>query len=349
MATQALMDAPPLLVLRPEYDEYRLLKEHPDLYDVVLIKDSYLAEYHSKHHLHGQDSRKLVHAVPESREVWRDPETAGLVSKTIQKFEAHKRLLGIPLAQELDLPIDVASLASDSALRDLAVDVTLENQAGSSTRTPPYFDIDRLDGFSLQVNLQMVRRTATSVSVEVPTAIVQVTRRRLLDGLLSDVAVGYARAGAQRVLLRVRGFEAEKADEDELVAFFEAVEAFQQHGVEAIPDCVGILGPVLVADGARGFSTGTRFFRKVPDALISLGGGGGGSAIQVQDLRTWQERPRDPGIDAFTARIDNLHSLRAAALLAANDPDALIRQLASGGGYPALWARALSERRRRAA
>jgi len=128
-----------------------------------------------------------------------------------------------------------------------------------------------------------------------------------------------------------------------------AVQAFEQRGIDAFPDCVGRLGPVFVAEGAHGYVTGTRFFRSVPATLLSVGGGGGGIPIGVQDAGAWEERSREPGMDAFAARVASLQSLRELTLLAARDPDALIASLREGGRYPAIWAGVLAQRRRRAA
>ena len=339
----------PKLVLRPEYDEWRLLEEHPALYDAVVVKDAYTTPYHKDHPHHGRDAGRLRAAVPSNREFWCDPDTAGFVSRSSIHLAPTARLRGTPLARDFGLPLDLALFAEDSESRDLAVDLVLEHQSGSATRTPPYFDVDRRDGVALQLNLQMLRRTVSAAGDEVPMAILQMTRHRLMAGLADAVAGDYARAGLRRVLLRIRGFEAQSAQRDELVAYLDAVDAFEQRGVEVFPDCVGRLGPVFVAAGAHGFTTGTRFFRTVPAVLLSVGGGGGGAPIGVQDAGTWEDRPREEGIDAFGARVASLQSLRELTTLAAQDPGKLIASLRQGGQYPAVWAGVLAERRRRAA
>jgi hypothetical protein len=237
----------------------------------------------------------------------------------------------------------------EPVLRDRAVDLVLEGQSNSATLIPPYFDVDRRDGAAFQLNLQMLRRAVAVAGDETPTAVLQATCNRLMVGLMEVVAGDYARVGVQRVLLRVRGFESQTADRDELIAYLKVVDAFEQRGVEAIPDCVGRIGPVFVAAGARGFSTGTRFFKKVPGTLLSVGGGGGGRPIGVQASGSWEERPREPDVDAFEARVASLQSLREHMILAASNPDALIESLRRGGQYPAIWAGVLAERRRRAA
>lgn len=339
----------PRLVLRPEYDEWRLVEAHPDLYDAVLVKDAYAAPYHEDHPHHGRDAERLTKAVPVDRELWRDPDTAGLVSRSSSRLGGSARLRATPLARQFKLPLDLAMLAGMPELRDLAVDLSLENQSGSATSIPPYFDIDRRDGVALRLNLQMLRRTIAVAGDEVPTAVIQMTRHRLMTGLLAAVAHDYAPTGVQRVVLRVRGFAAQKAERGELVAYLDAIQAFERRGLEALPDCVGRLGPVFIAERASGFTTGTRFFRSVPGTLLSVGGGGGGVPIGVQEAGTWEERSREPTADAFDARVASLRSLRELTLLAAREPDALIASLRNGGRYPAIWAGVLAERRRRAA
>ncbi len=339
----------PILVLSPEHDEWRLVEEHPTLYDAVLVKDAYAAPYHEEHPHHGRDAKRLVKAVPASRELWRDPDTSGLVSRSCAQLDQVARLRYTPLAREFGLPLDLARLAADSTLRDLAVELVVENHSGSAILVPPYFDVDRRDGIALQLNLQMLRRVVAAVGDEVPTAVIQVTRHRLMTGVLAALASDYAPTGVRRVLLRVRGLDASRVVRDELIAYLDAAAAFHQRGIEVLPDCVGRLGPVFVAEYADGFTTGTRFFRKVPVALLSVGGGGGGAPIGLQAAGTWEEQPREPGVDAFEARVATLGSLRDHTTLAARDPDALIRSLREGGRYPKIWADVLAERQRRAA
>jgi hypothetical protein len=87
----------------------------------------------------------------------------------------------------------------------------------------------------------------------------------------------------------------------------------------------------------------------VPAALLSVGGGGGGVPIGIQEPGTWDEQPRGQDVDPFDARVASLESLRALTILAAQDPLNLIESLRRGGQYPAIWAGVLAERRRRAA
>jgi hypothetical protein len=220
----------PKLVLRPEYDEWGLLERHPDLYDAVLLKDSYTTPYHKDHPHFGRDAGRLRQAIPSDREFWCDPDTAGLVSQSSIRLRPTARLRETALSQAFDLPLDLAMFAEDPGLRDLAVDLVLESQSGSATRTPPYFDVDSRGGTALQLNLQMLRRTVAAVGDEVPMAVLQVTRHRLMTGVVEEVAGDYARAGLRRVVLRVRGFESQAAQREELNAYLDAVVAFEPMG-----------------------------------------------------------------------------------------------------------------------
>lgn len=122
----------PILVLRPEYDEWRLLGECPDIYDAVLVKDAYVAPYHEDHPHQGRNADHLTEAIPADRELWRDPDTAGLVSRSSIRLAPSARLRSTPLAREFGLPLDLATFAEDHELRDLAVDLVLEGQSGSA-------------------------------------------------------------------------------------------------------------------------------------------------------------------------------------------------------------------------
>jgi hypothetical protein len=337
----------PQLVLRPQHDEFHLLAEHPELYEAALLKDSYLAPYSEDDRRKGEDPERLARAVAPDREVWRDPDTAGLVSRTSARLPIGSRRREMPIVRQFGLPLDLRILARGSW--KLAVDLTLEAQAGAATRTPPYFDFGSRRSTALQLNLAMVRRTVAAVGDEVPTAVIQVSRHRLMTGLLAAVAGDYATTGAQRALLRVRGFDAERASREELTAYLDAAAAYRRRGIEVLPDCVGLLGPVFVADGAAGFATGTRFFRRVPGVLLSMPGGGGGEAIRELDPDTWEERPRDVNVQASDARLGFLRTLHASSALAATEPDEFIEALLGRGGYPAIWAGVLADRKRRAA
>ncbi len=337
------------LVLRPEHDEWDLIEQHPQLLDAVLLPESYVAPYPPGHMLEGREPTRLLDAARASgSDLWRDPETSGLCSRTILRLSATRRLRETPLAREFQMPLDLSILADPEARRH-AVELVLATQAGGEMLVGPYFDFDRRDSPTHRLNLQMARETVLVAEEQVPGTFVQVTHHRLLRGLLAEVAADYETVGVRRVVIRVRGLKSELADAQELTAYLDAIDAFTSRGIQAFADCAGKLGPVLVAAGAEGFSTGTRFFRCVPGAILSAGGGGGGASIASQPGGAWSEVPREPEQTARETRVSNLLTLREHTELAVRDPNALIASLrADGGAQPAIWASVLAERRRRA-
>jgi len=337
-------------VLRPEHDEWDLIEQHPELLDAVLLPESYVAPYPRGHLLEGHNPTKLLAAARRAgRDLWRDPETPGLCSRTILRLSATKRLHETPLARAFVMPLDLSVLA-DHEERARAHELVLATQAGSEMLVGPYFNFDRRDSAAFRLNLQMAGETVRAVEEQVPGAFVQVTRHRLLTGLLAELAADYETVGVRRVLIRIRGLKSKLADAAELSAYLDAIDAFRSRGIEAFADCAGVLGPVLVAGGAEGFSTGTRFFQSVAAPALSAGGGGGGSSLASQPSGSWTEVPRQPEQTPRDTRVENLQTLRGLTALAASDPDRLIASLrADGAAQPALWARVLADRKRRAA
>jgi hypothetical protein len=133
------------LVLRPEHHEWDLVEQHPQLLDAVLLPESYVAPYLSGHLLEGHDPRKLLDAARDAGcDLWRDPETAGLCSRTILQLPATKRLHETPLAREFQMPLDLSLLADPEARRH-ALELVLATQDGSEMLAGSYFDFDRRD------------------------------------------------------------------------------------------------------------------------------------------------------------------------------------------------------------
>lgn len=231
------------------------------------------------------------------------------------------------------------------------VDACLEAQADSDILVPPYLDFEGLDDLALQFNLMMVQRAAAAAANRPVTAIAQITNHRFLQGVLAEAAPLYAHAGLERVIIRVRNLEAQKANRDELLAYFKVIDAFAGRGIDVVADCVGRLGPVLIAVGASGFSTGTRFYRKVPYALLSRRDGGGGAArIGLQVNGSWSETLREDGVTAAEARVANLSTLRGFMEVAARDPSELVASLlGDADAYARIWGAVLREREQHAA
>jgi hypothetical protein len=340
----------PKLILRPEHDEWAFVQKHGALFDVVLVPERYAAPFPKRHRLSGQDHERLVRAAKEDGgTLWRDPDTAGLRSLTIARLPRTARLLRTPASLSTGLPLDLQSLR-DAGQRNALCDACLQAQSASEILAPPYFDFASTQDPWFQLNLQLVRRAVEAAGDQVPTAFLQVTANRLRRGTLVEAAPSYEATGVTRAVFRVRGLDAPRAAREDLRAYLEAIDSFEARGIEVFADCTGRLGPVLVAGGAHGFSTGTRFFQKVAAQLLSVGGGGGGQPLARQSPGGWSEVPRDESETAADTRVSNLTALREHMLLAARDPDALIESLRrDGSSYAAGWAAELAARRRRAA
>jgi hypothetical protein len=341
---------PARLVFRPEHDEWGLIEEHPALFDAVLVPESYVAPYPPSHHFAANEPTRLTDTAREKGlPHWRDPETPCLCSRTVLRLPATKRLLLTPLAGAFDLPLDPAVLEQPDA-RWHAVELTLGTQTTCETATGPYVGFDRRDSRGHRLNLQFASDVVRSVDEQIPSAIIQVTHHRLLTGLPAAVAEDYATVGIERVVLRTRGLKSEHVTAEELSALLDVVGAFARLGVGTVVDCAGDLGPVLIAGGADGFSTGTRFFRSVAAAVLSAGGGGGGAPIEAQVAGSWERTERPAEQSVHDTRVENMKTLRELTDLAAADPDALVaRLLADSAPQAAVWGAVLRERKRRAA
>jgi hypothetical protein len=338
------------LVVRPEHDEWELLKKRPELFDAVLLPESYVSPYSVGHHFGGNPPARLAEVAQEQGlPHWRDPETPGLCSRTILQFGATTRRRRTPLANAFELPLDITVFERPDARRH-ALELVLSTQASCETVTGPYFSFDRRDSPGHRLNLLFSAEIARSSAGQIPTAIVQVTRHRLLTGLPAEVAVDYAGVGAKRVILRVRGLKPEYASVEELSALLDALTAFRRRHVQVFVDCAGDLGPVLIAGGADGFTTGTRFFRSVAAAVLSAGGGGGAAPIEARIAGSWVRTERPAEQTAEQARVENIEVLRELTDLAAEHPEALIeRLLKDPAPQAAVWGAVLKARKLRVA
>jgi hypothetical protein len=170
-----------------------------------------------------------------------------------------------------------------------------------------------------------------------------------------------------RVFVRVRGLDAEEASAREFSAYLDAIATFAEVGVEFVPDCVGRLGPPLVAGGAPSFSTGPVNFRKVARPLLSKSGGGGVEVFYevAGGFHAVARGGRHAASRCFVAdcaaaganaslddlRLHNLHVLREESRLAAANGAAwyAARLIANGQPEAVVWGEVLRERAQRAA
>jgi len=190
-------------------------------------------------------------------------------------------------------------------------------------------------------------------------AYLQCLHGRILDGTAYELVAGLAASGADVLFIRARRLEAQQASQEDVFAYGQLIAAANNVGLRVVPDAVGHLGPVLIAAGADGFASGTRFFRKVPDDLHPKGGGGGSTDIawerpgdgSTTDPQQFERRCSEPGCpapagagDAASIRIHNLHEFQRAATQAASEGFGYAARLARSPS-PILrgWARALQQ------
>jgi hypothetical protein len=314
------------LFLRLEHNQWEFAVGARAAYDVAIVNSRYASPYPEGHKSHGQPPDRLVRAVRKAeRDIVFDPGTPPLVSRAIKLHRSTARLRETPAAKAVELPLSLESLGQRRT-RDAFVDACLREQTASRFRVPPYLDFGSITGDAFDINLKMIRRALSAAGAGRTIAFLQVTSTKLRAGLLREAAVPVARTGLQRVILRVRDL-GEKAGDEELDAMLDAIDAFSRQGLEVIVDCAGRLGPLLVHQGAAGFSTGPERFRKVAKELLQPGGGGGGSPLSYEEYGRWQWVGRgeigktavacpvpgcnvQPGCGLDAIREHNLHVLR---------------------------------------
>lgn len=362
----------PFVYFRPEHNEADLVRAALEarLISVGVIRSKYLVPLPGEGRT-GQDHEELAATFRRANGQYLvDPDTPALCEPGLRDEELERRLRLTGAAQAVELPLQFAVIQDDGRRAHFIAE-NVGMQVGAAGVVAPYLEVLTERDPRLAINLKMLEETIIAASDGRPVvAVLQTTGHRLRRGLVEQIAPLYAATGVKRLLLRVRRFEPEEATAAEVAAYLDAVASLTALGVRVIPDCVGRLGPVLLADGAHAFSTGSRFFRKVAESPINTGGGNGGGALvyevsgrlrAVPVLAGRSDRvPRCaiPGCHADTARADgaavrlhNLHALDAVAQLAARlGPAGFAAHLENGGDVREReWARALRERAARAA
>jgi hypothetical protein len=352
---------------RLEHDQWQFARDRARAYDGAIVPARYVAPYPPGHPSEAQLADRLGQAVLDAgRALVVDPDTPALMSRGVVKYETAARLRQTAAARSIELPLTVAQLRAP-AVGDAFADASMHDQRLAHAVAAPHLEFASVHDERLMINLRMLRRVVRSAGTQTPIAFVQLTRNRLLRGLGVAVASQYAATGVERVFVRVRDL-GEDASAIELEAYLALVDAFSECCLQVVPDAVGRLGPILVHEGALGFSSGSgACFRRVAKPLLARGGGGGGAAIGVELAGSWSEAPRggplepacpEPGCRVGTPRatIDDvrehrLHTLRRLARRAAMaDTGALISSLrASGQRHVRDWADVLERRHRRAA
>jgi hypothetical protein len=357
------------IYLRAEHEQIELVRSCPSPrpFGAAILYARYLAPYPRDHPRADQSTTELRDALRAAKIKYViDPGTPALTKANIATAKEGERLRASAMAAAIDLPLRAEDLRSRRR-RERFVDDTLGLQAGAAALASPYLEYRWRGPDVLRVNLAMARRCVTSAGSQLPVAFVQVTDACLLSGLLARLAGPYAATGITRAFCRVRSLNAETASSLEFGAYLDAVAAFAKLGVELIPDCVGRLGPPLVAGGASSFSTGAVYFRKVPIALLNKSGGGGREVyyevmggfrgVSREERRSVPRcfvpdcRAAESSATLDDIRIHNLHVLRHESRLAATGGAAAYaaRLIATGQPEAVVWGEVLRERAQRAA
>jgi hypothetical protein len=281
------------LYLRLEHDQWKFARKRGRSYYAAIVAAKQLAPYPPGHRSFGKEPDRLAVAVAQAkRALVVDPGTPQLTSTGVLTYKGARRLRATAAAQAMGdaLPLTAETLRQ-SAQRDRLVDATMEDQRLAKAVAPPYLEPRSREDLRHQLNLLMLRRVVQSAGTQVPVAFVQVTLSKLRNGLLEEIAGDYAAAGAERIFLRVRGF-GELAGAEDFGSYLDAIDAFAKHRLDVVADCVGRLGPLLVHEGALGFSTGTMIYRSVAKDLLHDGEGGSSQTLTVESPTGWYEIPR---------------------------------------------------------
>ncbi|HEX5308918.1 MAG TPA: hypothetical protein VFW38_07550 [Solirubrobacteraceae bacterium] len=253
------------------------------------------------------------------------------------------------------------SLPSGEA--EALVDATAGVQLRSTMFASPYLEVSGISDPRFETNLRLLELSRERAGDRTVVAYLQTMSRYMHDGSAAAAGIALAAAGAEVIVIRIRRFSPETATAQNLFAYAQLVAAIEGTRAVAVTDAVGRLGPVLVACGADGFSSGSFHFRSVPDDLCPSGGGGNlmplsweipdgfASAPRGHTAATapgwvrcsYPKCPAPTGAESEVAvRTHNLHELKTQARLAAAEGLAYAARLrAAGPGYPAEWAAVL--------
>jgi hypothetical protein len=361
-----------LLYLRVEHEEWGFLSslDHDSAvpFDAAIVSDRYLAPYPQKHPRHGQAPDRLLDELAELHVPWLlDPDTARLGHHLISQ-RARPRAGNSPIAKAVPLPLS-PRLGLPSGEAEALVDATAGVQLTSSLFASPYLEIAGIEDPRFETNLRMLELSRERAGDRLLVAYLQTLGRYIRDGSAAVAGRALAAAGADLIIVRIRRFSPETAHVEDLLAYANLIASIESTDASTITDCVGRLGPVLVACGADGFSSGSFHFRGIPDDLCPTGGGGNltalsweipgrfasvprGQSAAAGGVRCGYPRcPAPTGAESEPAvRTHNLHELQRLGRLAAAEGLAFAARLrAAGAGYPAEWATALEQLERLAA
>src|ERR1044072_9098161 len=257
--------------LRAEENEWNLLgrlagREGALPFDGVIVKSTHLAPYPPEDGRHGEDHERLRKMLEQAELPWTlDPATAAHVHVSAPNWTS-ARAPECPLTSAQELPWDPQQLSDRAGAVEL-IERAEYLQRGASALAAPYLEVSPHAEAALAANRTMIEMTSELAGSRRTIAYLQVLRSHMRSGFALSAAQTYVEAGAETVMVRVRLLDPLRLED--LVPSLELVEGIEAMGARAVPDCVGYLGPVLIAAGADGFSSGARFFQKVPDRLLA--------------------------------------------------------------------------------
>jgi hypothetical protein len=354
------------LFLRVEHGEWDFLAslDHDAAvpFDAAIVSDRYLAPYPKTHRRHGEAPDRLIDELEDLHVPWLlDPDTARLGHHLIEQ-RSRPRAANSPIAKAVPLPLS-PGLGLPSGEAEALVDATAGVQLRSTMFAAPYLEVSGVGDPRFETNLRLLELSRERAGDRTLVAYLQTMSRYMHDGSAAAAGIALAAAGADVILVRIRRFSPETASAENLFAYSQLVAAIESTDAITVTDAVGRLGPVLVACGADGFSSGAFHFRSVPDDLCPTGGGGNlvplsweipgrfESVPRGQSARTtagwvrcnFPKCPAPTGAESEVAvRTHNLHELKSQARLAAAEGLAYSARLrAAGSRYPAEWATVL--------
>lgn len=235
-------------------------------FDAAIIRANYLAPYPSEDHRFGESPDRLVGALAKREWAWAlDPNTAPHAHPKAAEWAA-PRAQNCSLAQVTPLPWGPMRFDDPGLVAEL-VDRAVDLQRLAGGLAVPYFELKRPEDPELAVNCSLISLIAERAGDQRVITYLQTLGSRLVDGSAEESAKRYVDAGAETILIRIRRFQPHNLEQ--VLAYLKLVERIEASGARAVADSTGHFGPVAVAAGADAFSAGARFFRKVPDALLS--------------------------------------------------------------------------------
>jgi hypothetical protein len=255
----------PSFYYRPFYNEVKFLESYPRRgpFDAALLRARHLAPHPagSRGSRGGKSGRELAEAVSRARASYVvDVDTPLLAAAARSDLPPRAQLMAA--ANVLPLPLTPASFSNQQD-RLTFVQVVVADQAGAAELVSPYFSFSRRGDTWHRLNLQFIADVRAVGDPRPLSAFVHAPVEALVRGEVAAVAADYAQAGADRVYLRIAGFDPRSASTSEVAAYRHALDAFVQSGALPVADAVGRFGLVLCATDADGFSSGAAHHHSV--------------------------------------------------------------------------------------